>query len=216
MHCISPKLVVFDLDGTLTDSSETIYRSTHRTFRELGMDNIIEKPQLDSRIGAHFQEIFDDLHIDVGNLEDFIHIYKGFYFDYLPETSLYEGVEDVLLYLKRKNSKTALLTTKAQDQAEKILRAFKLDMYFDLIMGRRPGIAVKPSAEPLQYIMRELLVIPEETLMVGDSELDIRCGKNAGAKTVAVTYGYRTEELLRKEQPDFLITRITELNEIIK
>lgn len=215
MHRISPKLVVFDLDGTLTDSSTTIYKSTHRTFRELGMDYTIEKQQLDSRIGAHFQEIFDDLHIDVGNLEDFIHIYKGFYFDYLPETTLYEGVEDLLLYLKKLKRKTALLTTKAQDQAEKILHAFKLDTHFDFIMGRRPGIAVKPSPEPLQYIMRELLVTPEETLMVGDSELDIRCGKNAGARTAAVTYGYRTHEMLKREDPDYLIERIEELKKVI-
>ncbi|MCK6615195.1 MAG: HAD-IA family hydrolase [Ignavibacteriaceae bacterium] len=213
---ISPKLVVFDLDGTLTDSSTTIYKSTHRTFRELGMNHTIEKTQLDARIGAHFQEIFDDLHIDVGNVEDFIHIYKGFYFDYLPETSLYEGAEEILHHLKKRSCKTALLTTKAQDQAEKILHSFKLDGYFDLIMGRRPGMAVKPSPEPLQYIMRELLVAPQDTLMVGDSELDIRCGKNAGTHTAAVTYGYRTEELLRKEQPDFLVTRLSELKEIIK
>lgn len=216
MHHLTPELVVFDLDGTLTDSSTTIYKSTHRTFRELGMDYTIEKPQLDSRIGAHFQEIFDDLHIDVGNVEDFIHIYKGFYFDYLPETTLYDGVEEVLLHLKKLNRKTALLTTKAQDQTEKILHAFKLDVHFDLIMGRRPGLAVKPSAEPLQYIMRELLTTPEQTLMVGDSELDIRCGKNAGAYTAAVTYGYRTKELLRNEHPDFLVDKITGLIEIIR
>lgn len=209
------RLAVFDLDGTLTDSSTTIYKSTHRTFQELGLPYTIEKSVLDGKIGEHFQNIFDDLNIQAGNIDDFINVYKGFYFDYIPETRVYEGVEEVLQYLHNKGTLIALLTTKGQDQAEKIIREFGLDKYFSLIMGRRPGIAVKPSGEPLEWIIKELKVLPEEALMIGDSELDIQCGKNAGVKTAACLYGYRTEEILKREQPDYFLNTVLELQLIL-
>ncbi len=209
------RLAVFDLDGTLTDSSTTIYKSTHRTFQELGLPYTIEKSVLDSKIGEHFQNIFDDLNIQAGNIDEFINVYKGFYFDYIPETVLYPGVEDILQYLQNKGIQTALLTTKGQDQAEKIIHAFNLEKYFALIMGRRPGIAVKPSGEPLSFIMKELGADAAETMMIGDSELDIQCGKNAGAATAGCLYGYRTREILEREAPDYIIGSITELKDIL-
>ena len=73
-------------------------------------------------------------------------------------------------------------------------------------MGRRDGLAHKPSPEPLLHICKELNVKPAETLMVGDTELDIQCGKSAGSKTCGVLYGYRTKIQLEKEKPDFLIS----------
>jgi phosphoglycolate phosphatase-like HAD superfamily hydrolase len=82
-------------------------------------------------------------------------------------------------------------------------------------MGRRPGIAHKPSPEPLLKICNDLNINPVKALIVGDSEMDVQCGKNAGIKTCAVTYGYRTTEELEKSQPDFLIDNIMELEQII-
>jgi HAD superfamily hydrolase (TIGR01549 family) len=122
-------------------------------------------------------------------------------------------VNETLEYLNRKRIKVSLLTTKVQEQAEKIIEHFQLTTSFDYIMGRREGIAHKPSPEPLIYICKDLKVEPAETLMVGDTELDIQCGKNAGAKTCGVLYGYRTKDQIQKEKPDLIISG---LNELIK
>ena len=78
-------------------------------------------------------------------------------------------------------------------------------------MGRRDGLAHKPSREPLIYICKDLKVEPTETLMTGDTELDIQCGKNAGAKTCGVLYGYRTKDQIEKEKPDINISNLVEL-----
>ena len=83
-------------------------------------------------------------------------------------------------------------------------------------MGRRDGIANKPSGEPLRLICSEIKITPQNTLMVGDTELDIRCGKNAGAGTCAALYGYRTKEAMEMEKPDYLISNISELQDILK
>jgi phosphoglycolate phosphatase-like HAD superfamily hydrolase len=109
----------------------------------------------------------------------------------------------------------SLLTTKGQDQAELILQHFSLFNKFDYVMGRRPGMAHKPSPEPLQKICNDLNVVVSDTLMIGDSEMDIQCGKNAGSKTCAVTYGYRTKADLQKLSPDFLIDNILDVEYIV-
>ena len=77
-------------------------------------------------------------------------------------------------------------------------------------MGRRDGIAHKPAPEPLQMICKELNVDVKNTVMIGDTELDIQCGKNAGSFTCGVSYGYRTKELLEIEKPDFIVESINQ------
>jgi phosphoglycolate phosphatase len=105
----------------------------------------------------------------------------------------------------------SLLTTKGQDQADRIIGHFHLTKYFSHIMGRRIGVPVKPSPEPLLLICKDLNVLPAESIITGDTELDIRCGISAKVKTCGVTYGYRTREVLVKENPDYIIEKITSL-----
>ncbi|MDP3147992.1 MAG: HAD-IA family hydrolase [Ignavibacteria bacterium] len=205
------ELFVFDLDGTLTESSETIHQTTLKTFEHFGRVVHLPKEELDKRIGEHFQTIFDDLNIHVDDVEEFINVYKTIYFDFIHTTKLYPGVEEILLSLKEKGKKIALLTTKGQEQAQNILHHFKLEKYFDEIMGRRNGIKHKPSPEPLLFICNALSVSPEQTLMVGDTEVDVQCGKNANTKTCAVTWGYRSKGILENEKPDYIVEKIYEL-----
>jgi phosphoglycolate phosphatase-like HAD superfamily hydrolase len=128
---------------------------------------------------------------------------------------LYSGVEQLIINIRDKGIKIALLTTKAQDQAELLLKHFSLYEKFDYVMGRRPGLAHKPSPEPLLKICSDLKLNVGSTMIVGDSELDVECGKNAGSKSCAVTYGYRTREDLLKSQPDFIVDSILEVGYIV-
>lgn len=209
------ELVVFDLDGTLTDSGQTIYKTTLKTLNHLGINGDLRWNDFNKRIGAHFKDIFDDLKINVEDLEHFINVYKSFYFDFISDTLIYDGVIDVLKYLKSKNIKVALLTTKSQDQADLIIDHFGLREYFTMTCGRSPGHGIKPDPEPLLFICSELHVSADNTLMVGDSELDVLCGKNAKSQTCAVTYGFRKKEDLKKNKPDFLFDNIEMLKQII-
>lgn len=203
--------VVFDLDGTLMSSHETIYKTLVHTFEFMKIEASIPQAEFNKRIGHHFQTIFDEFKITVPDVEGFIDTYKGFYFDFLELSKVYSGAEELLEKLSANKFKISLLTTKAQDQADKIIDEFKLRKYFNLVMGRRPGIAIKPAPDMMSYICKELNTDPGRTLMVGDSELDILCGQNAGTKTCAVTFGYRSKEDLEKLKPDFIISDYHEL-----
>lgn len=209
------KHICFDLDGTLVDSKVTILESTKAALDELKIPHNIPEELFNNMIGKHFVDIFMELKMDAVDFEPFIKIYKTFYFDFINESVLYPHAEEVLNYLIEKEIKVSLLTTKVQEQADKIIDHFKLRNLFDYIMGRRDGLEHKPSPESLLYICKELEVNPAETIMVGDTELDIQCGKNAGSKTCATLFGYRTEEQLKKENPDYIISGLEELKQFL-
>jgi phosphoglycolate phosphatase/pyrophosphatase PpaX len=208
------KHICFDLDGTLVDSSLTIFKTTVSALNKLNLPSSIPKDKFVNMIGMHFIDIFSKLSIVVPDIELFIKTYKEIYFDFIDDSFLYPEVSEVLHFNYEAGKKISLLTTKAQDQAEKIIDHFKLRDNFHYIMGRRNGIGYKPSPEPLLHICKNLKVEPKETLIVGDTELDIMCGKNAEAKTCAVLYGYRSKEQLEKEKPDFIISGLEELKKI--
>jgi phosphoglycolate phosphatase-like HAD superfamily hydrolase len=208
--------VCFDLDGTLVDSKKTILESTRAALSKLNIKYNIPEDSFNNMIGKHFVDIFTELEMDDVDFEEFIPIYKELYFDFIGSSYLYNGVNETLNYLNKKQIKVSLLTTKGQGQAEKIIDHFNLRNSFNYIMGRRDGIAHKPSPEPLIYICKELRVEPSETLMVGDTELDIQCGKNALAKTCGVLYGYRTKEQMEKEEPDLIISGLNELIKVLE
>ena len=209
------KHVCFDLDGTLVDSKDTILESTKAALDQLNISYKIDEDIFTNMIGMHFVDIFEKLKIDVNDFEQFISIYKTFYFEFMESSFLYPGVEDTLKYLNESNIKVSLLTTKVQEQAEKIINHFNLHSSFHYLMGRRDGLAHKPSPEPLIYICNELKINPSETLMVGDTGLDIQCGQSAGSKTCGVLFGYRTKSQLEKEKPDFLISGLNELVKVL-
>jgi len=205
------KHICFDLDGTLVNSFDTILNATLKTLKQLNIGNSLRENDLRIRIGHHFSDIFKELKIDVADIEHFISIYKQNYFDFIEQSELYPFVKETLAELKKNKFFISLLTTKGQDQAEKIIEHFGLSDFFDLIMGRRIDMPVKPNPEPLMEICKTLKVKIEETLIVGDTELDITCGKRAGSFTCAVSYGYREKEKLLKEKADFYINSLSEL-----
>lgn len=207
--------VVFDLDGTLVSSHETIYKATLHALKEVGIPNEIPHHAFMNMIGMHFEDIFREFGFKVPDFEYFLKIYKSIYFDYMDESVLYPQVNSSIDRLKKSGLKIGLLTTKGQDQAELILKHFSLFNNFNGVMGRRPGVAHKPSPEPLLKLCDEVNVNVSNTLMVGDSELDVECGKNAGAFTCAVTYGYRNKESLLNYNPDFMIDSIDRVEYIL-
>ncbi|MCX7610430.1 MAG: HAD-IA family hydrolase [Ignavibacterium sp.] len=210
------KHICFDLDGTLLNSAGTIYKSTLKTFEDLNIEYNLPENEFYNMIGMHFIDIFEHFKINVPSFETFINHYKKIYFDFIDESVFYSGVKEVLNSIKENSYKISLLTTKAQDQTEKILEHFSITEYFDFIMGRNNGIPHKPDPTPFLMICNNLKTKPEDSLIVGDTELDILCGKNANAKTVAVTYGYRSVEKLKEFSPDFIIDDLRKLKNILK
>ena len=210
------RLLTFDLDGTLVDSSTTIYEAMTTTLEKLNIKYSFTVGDLIPWIGYPFYDIFPEFNIHVDDVETYLSIYKPLYRELTYKSALYPGVMETLEYFKLKGFTIALLTTKSQEQAENVLRYSKIRDYFSSVNGRNPGSELKPSPVPLLHICESVNIPVTQTMMIGDSELDVQCGKNAGATTCAVTYGYRTLEQLTKEKPDFMVDSIKDIKEIFK
>jgi HAD superfamily hydrolase (TIGR01549 family) len=208
------KHICFDLDGTLVESYKTIYNSTIKSLNDLSIPYSMNEEIFRKKIGKHFVDIFEEMNIPVTDFEEFIKVYKNNYFLFIDDSELYPDASDVLSSFSKNGFKISLLTTKGQDQAEKIINHFNLSQYFNLIMGRRDGMAHKPSPEPLLRICTDLNVNPNESLIVGDTEMDILCGQNANVSTCVITHGYRTEESMLEYKPDFIVKNLIELKKL--
>ena len=120
------KHICFDLDGTLIDSKITILKSTLAALRKLNIEASLPEDKFITMIGMHFIDIFDEFNIDVPDFNKFISVYKSFYFNFIDDSIPFPGTADVLKHFDEKGIKTSLLTTKAQDQADKIINHFSL------------------------------------------------------------------------------------------
>lgn len=213
---IAVDLIVFDLDGTLADSLPDLTNAANYALRRLGLS---EHPPEAVRgmIGGGERKFMERL---VGpehqaRAEDCL----GFYLDYYTRhcgdlTRLYPGVPETLERLAGK--KLAVLSNKLQRLTAEVLKVMGIADFFKARRGGGTGLPLKPAAEPLRALIRDLQAEPGRTLMVGDKPADVATGRGAGAFTAVVTYGYGDLESLRAAGPDFLLAHFDQLPDIVE
>jgi phosphoglycolate phosphatase len=204
--------IIFDFDGTLTDSRRDIAGAQLWALQQLGFDGFREE-DIYPLIGMPLQETFARL-LPVSHharIPEAI----AFYAEYYPPralltTTLFPGVRETLHLLRAQGHRLAVASTK---RGAGILRAtehFGITGFFDRLQGSE-GIAFKPAPDVLHAVLEGQGWSPGATLMVGDTDADILAGRAAGVATCAVTYGALTASQLAAHHPDFLIDSLTEL-----
>lgn len=207
---------IFDLDGTLTDTLASLTYSVNETLKEMGLSPITAE-QCRSFVGNGARVLIEKALAAVGlpdksRLEEGMEIY-GRIFDanctYL--VTPYEGVRDMLVEMKEQGMKLGVLSNKPHRQTVKVVREIFGEGMFDCVQGQQEGIARKPDPEGVYRLMDALKVSKEECLYVGDSEVDIQTGKNAGVRTIGVAWGFRTREILEAAGAEMIIDTPVEL-----
>ncbi len=216
--------ILFDLDGTLVDSSRDITTSINLTLKQLGYDPITLN-QSNSFVGDGIRMLVkralgksiynDERHIiEHDLLSEADKIYRKYYALHVLDTTLpYPGVVDTLNRIT--GLKLAVISNKAVVYVNEIMIHFQLDKYFRFILGGDSLGLKKPDPYPLLYVAQQFNIDPQQCLMVGDSEKDIIAGKAAGMNTCAVTYGMRIEKSLKEQQPDFILSDFSSINSIV-
>lgn len=212
---VAPKLVMFDLDGTLVDSVADIALSLNRGLADLGLPAVsIEQVKTWVGRGAsrlvycvlEHQRQSPDLH------DELLARFMARYQESVCEVStVYPGGRELLLACKAAGIRLACVTNKPYAPAKALLEALDILQPFDLLLGGDSLPHKKPHPLPLQHCLQHFGLKAGEALMVGDSRNDVEAARAAGVKVVAVPWGYNHGEPIMAAQPDWLVDSLTEL-----
>jgi phosphoglycolate phosphatase len=195
------KAIIFDLDGTLCDTLDDIRDGVNAVLSRLGY-----KQRTRSEIhqfinhGARNlikrslpEDIQDVDFIVESALSDYNHEYGNYYCN---NTSVYEGIDDMLTELKSLGFKLGILSNKQDIYVKGIANELFDDDIFTCVMGQA-NHPPKPNPAAVNAIAKALGVRPDKCVMVGDSDVDVKTALNSGTKFVGVNWGYRTEQDLK-------------------
>ncbi len=215
------KLLIFDLDGTLVDSRLDLIHSVNAMLRHF------ERPELPGDVVASYvgdgapmlvRRALGDPR-DEGFVKEALEYFLGYYRVHkLDYTHAYDGVKEMLIAVRNSNGvrrQMAVLSNKPVIPSRAIVEALGLAEFFIHVYGGNSFATKKPDPHGVQTILRETKTQPEQTLMVGDSSIDVITGRNAGLWTCGVTYGFAPHTLC-EAPPDVLVGSPQELAELFR
>ncbi|MDR3602860.1 MAG: HAD hydrolase-like protein [Desulfosporosinus sp.] len=211
-------VLLWDLDGTLTDSKEGITLSVQHALKQLDYP-FQAADDLDWIIGPPLKESFKILlqTVDDTLLNRAITLYRERYREIgLYENIVYPGIPELLVQLKEKGCRHLLATSKSRIFAEKILQHFSLDAYFSVIMGSElNGQFAEKDALIAEVLKNEPAGSRSKTVMIGDRNYDVQGARANGIDVISVGYGYGTLEELRVASPDFFVPSVRDLERLL-
>ena len=190
-------IILFDLDGTLIESTEAITSTFHHAFDTHDEKNPTDK-EIQELIGYPLDIMFARLGVEESRVWDFVDTYKKKYrtiskikTELLPQAK--EAVE-----LAGSFAELGIVTTKTGLYSEELMEHFGLMHYFKVLIGREHVENPKPHAEPILNALKEFSCENREIWMIGDTKLDLISAKNAGVNSIGVLSGYDDMETLKK------------------
>ncbi len=206
------KMIIFDMDGTLLDSSKSITTSINYVRDKLGLKpfKVDEVVRLINEPDNNLPKLFYE---DKRPYSECRAIFEEHYIDNcIIDMDIFDGVKDMLEALKDKYQ-MGVLTNAYGDFARKMLKHSKIDHYFKEIIGSDDIDARKPDPEGIYYFLNKYKLDKKKVFFVGDSLKDEECAKNAGVKYIFVDWGFG-----EKQNPDAILTRqnINEMEDILQ
>lgn len=210
-------ILLFDLDGTLTDPKEGILNSVHYALKQKG---IVEKhpEELHCFIGPPLHISFKNrYHLSEEEAFEMVRIFREYFAEKgIYENSIYPGIFDLLKALKNQNKILSLATSKPTHFAKKVIEHFKIDPFIDFIAGANIDGSRTDKKEVVAYA-KEITgnKANEEYLMIGDREFDIQGAHFNRIKGCWVSYGYGVDSIVKKENPEYICKTVEELTQLL-
>jgi pyrophosphatase PpaX len=206
------KAVLFDIDGTLIDTTNLILSCYRHTFKIHSL-----KPKSDKEIISLFGKPLEEcygIHFPEKNSKVLGETHLSFQEKNLHLCKSYEGAKETLKMLKEKGIKIAAVSARSKRTTKKSLEETGLIKYIDIVISREDVTHSKPNPEALLLALKALKVSPKHAIMVGDTRVDVEAGKNAGIKTIGVIYGPLGIKL-EEANPDLLVSSISGIVQFI-
>jgi phosphoglycolate phosphatase len=209
-------VLIFDLDGTLVDSKKDLTASVNYIRTRFDLPVLTEEA-IARFIGNGALMLIRralDTKATEDNVQTGLQMFLSYYRAHmLDSTALYPGVRETLDRLR--DCKLAVLTNKPVHFSCAMLDGLGIYRHFAAVYGGNSFDHKKPDPVGIYQILSDTKGQREKTWMIGDSAVDVLTGRNAGVMTCGVTYGYATETF-KEAQPDFLIDRFAELENLVR
>lgn len=215
------KAAIFDLDGTLADTIESIATASNEVLEKFGLPpQPVEKYNYYAGDGAKTlveRALYGAGDTKLQYLEEAYEAYKTFFASNCTyKVKVFEGLKETLDQMKANGIKLGVLTNKPHDRGVEVVEYLFGKGYFTTILGEQPAIPKKPSNVGALRIAKEFSVAPEECLYVGDTNVDMITGKSANMYTIGVLWGFRTREELEQNNADAIIQTPEELLQYVR
>lgn len=220
--CLNEKrVIIFDLDGTLTESHDGIINSTIYMLKKRKLP-VPPRNEMLKMIGPPLKESFANLFgVPKADIEDAIKDYREYYTDKgMFENNLYKGIPELLKSLSKNGKTLAVATSKAEPYAIEILKHFGLWKYMTVVRGSGLNSGISEKDEVLAATLEDLKKLnvsfeKSEAVMIGDRKYDIIGAKVNGISSIGVLFGYGSREELESSGADALAADSEELRKIL-
>lgn len=212
---MNPKVILFDLDGTLTDSGEGIIKCYHMTLTRLGLP-IPNDETMRSLIGPPLCDGLIKCGVPADTVDEAIRIYRSRYTTVGKfENAPYPGIREMLQQLRELGHRLFVATSKPEATAREILAHFQLDSYFELICGAARDGVRGTKAEVIAYLL-EQIGHPENIVMVGDTSFDVAGAAAHNIPTIGVSWGFGTVASMKEAGAVAIVDNVSELIDLMK
>ena len=210
------KNIMFDLDGTLTDSGRAIISSVEYALSHFEIANQ-PKEKLQTFIGPTLYDSFKrEYNMSDADCEKAISLYRYIYEkERKYDVDIYEGIPELIRRLKQKDCKVFLVTTKPIIFAERILEKIGLAKYFDDMVGSDLSDHSSDKKRLIEKVVEANRLEKSECVMIGDTKYDIIGAVDAGVYSIAVTYGYGKEEEMKEAGATYIVDSVKEIEELL-
>ena len=215
------KECIFDLDGTIADTIETITYYGNRALNKFGFGDI-DSETYKLLVGNGYEILVKNMLNTLGVYTDKVYNeMKEFYHDdyetdSMYKTKIYDGMKELVKFLGENKIKRGVLTNKPQGAADDVIKYFFEDNSFEIVSGISDGDKLKPDPQRLFKMLEKMDVKNDEVLYFGDTKTDMQTGKNANLFTIGVLWGFRSKEELLTNGADMLASHPDEIIEYIK
>lgn len=202
------KVVIFDLDGTLLNTIADLAAAANHALEAVGFPRRSEAECI-RFVGNGITKLLERSLPDGAKTPENVERMRGEFLKYYDEhlwdrTTVYPGMTELLETLQSRGVLLAVASNKYQSATERLVKHFFPQIRFLDVLGQREGFPVKPAPDVVYEILLSSAAQKEDVLYVGDSDVDMQTAKNAGVRVCAVTWGFRTRELLESYHPDFI------------
>ena len=212
------KLVIFDLDGTLLNTLEDLMDSVNFALERQGYP-LRNLEEIRSFVGNGIRLLIERSvpeNTPIEITDKCFFDFKEYYKDHSAIlTKPYDGIVDLLTTLKEKGFKIAVVSNKADFAVKTLMEDYFKGLY-DCAYGERAGIPRKPAPDSVLGAISEMGREIENTVYIGDSEVDVETSKNAKLPCIAVTWGFRDKEVLESLNPEYIVDSPSDILRIIE